>query len=47
MWMFMGVMVLSGLLKSVSNLQDLDAEEKLKGPKPGELLIKFLPYFSI
>jgi hypothetical protein len=47
MWMFMGVMVLSGLLKSVSNLQDLDAEEKLKGPKPGELLAKFLPYFSI
>jgi hypothetical protein len=47
MWMFMGVMVLSGLLKSVSNLQDLDAEEKLKGPKPGELLTKFLPYFSI
>jgi hypothetical protein len=38
MWMFMGVMVLSGVLnkKSVSNLQDLDAEEKLKGPKPGE-----------
>nr|CAH0105576.1 unnamed protein product [Daphnia galeata] len=36
MWMFMGVMVLSGVLnkKSVSNLQDLDAEEKLKGPKP-------------
>jgi hypothetical protein len=49
MWMFMGVMVLSGVLnkKSVSNLQDLDAEEKLKGPKPGELLTKFLPYFSI
>ena len=38
MWMFMGIMVLSGVLnpKSVSNLQDLDAEEKLKGPKPGE-----------
>jgi hypothetical protein len=41
MWMFMGTIVLSAVLnkKAISNLQDLDAEEKLKGPTPSECLI--------
>ena len=41
MWMLLGILVLSAVLnkKAVSNLEDLDLEEKLKGPKPGKCLI--------
>ncbi|KAK4001916.1 hypothetical protein OUZ56_003781 [Daphnia magna] len=36
MWMLMGIVVLSAALNktAVNDLQELDAEEKLKGPKP-------------
>jgi hypothetical protein len=39
MWMFMGVMVVSMTQnkKVVTNLNDMDAEEQLKEPKPAGL----------
>lgn len=39
MWMLMGIVVLSAALNktAVNDLQELDAEEKLKGPKPSGL----------
>ncbi|XP_057373635.1 uncharacterized protein LOC130694575 [Daphnia carinata] len=37
MWMLMGIVVMSASLNktAVNGLQELDAEEKMKGPKPG------------
>lgn len=47
MWMFIGVMIVSMTLnkKVVTSLQDMDAEEQLKEPKPGEILFPFSCWF--